>query len=118
MFIRDFTYEYSIFLCSRARNKKRYDFCYANRQADKPHKYLARNKSVINDTFGHNSGDMCLKSVASAIRKVYRKSGLCYRVGGDEFCVIINRKADFCKIEDLNADNLRLGVLNRIIDFF
>lgn len=61
------------------------------------------NFKSINDTFGHNSGDMCLKSVASAIRKVYHKSGLCYRVGGDEFCVIIDRKADFCKIEDLNA---------------
>lgn len=61
------------------------------------------NFKSINDTFGHNYGDMCLKSVASAIRKVYRKSGLCYRVGGDEFCVIIDRKADFCKIEDLNA---------------
>lgn len=61
------------------------------------------NFKSINDTFGHNSGDMCLKSVASAIRKVYHKSGLCYRVGGDEFCVIIDHKADFCKIEDLNA---------------
>lgn len=61
------------------------------------------NFKSINDTFGHNSGDMCLKSVASAIRKVYHKSGLCYRVVGDEFCVIIDRKADFCKIEDLNA---------------
>lgn len=85
-----------------------------NRRAYEVHKSSLKRKAYIilfdinnfksiNDNFGHNSGDMCLKSVASAIKKVYRKSGLCYRVGGDEFCVIIDRKADFCKIEDLNA---------------
>lgn len=57
----------------------------------------------INDRYGHNFGDLCLKNVASAILKVYQKSGLCYRIGGDEFSVIIDRKIDFCRIEDLNA---------------
>ncbi len=34
-------------LCSRARNKKRYDFCNEKRQTHKPHKYLARNENFV-----------------------------------------------------------------------
>ncbi len=56
----------------------------------------------INDRMGHTVGDVCLKSVATVIRKVYGKHGLCYRVGGDEFCVVIDREIDPCKIKDLN----------------
>ena len=34
-------------LCSGARNKKRYDFCNEKRQTHKPHKYLARDESLV-----------------------------------------------------------------------
>lgn len=60
------------------------------------------NFKSINDRFGHSSGDFCLKIVADTIRKVYGKNGLCYRIGGDEFCVIIDRQIDLRKIKDLN----------------
>ena len=43
----------------------------------------------INDNYGHQCGDECLKAVASVILKVYGKYGYCYRIGGDEFCVIL-----------------------------
>lgn len=45
----------------------------------------------INDTFGHEAGDICLKVVGSVLKKTYGKYGLCYRIGGDEFCVIVTR---------------------------
>ena len=45
----------------------------------------------INDIYGHSVGDLCLRKVAQLLRNVYRKHGLCYRIGGDEFCVILNR---------------------------
>ncbi len=55
----------------------------------------------INDTLGHNVGDYCLVEIAHAIKKVYRKSGYCYRIGGDEFSVILYKNLD--SIDKLNA---------------
>ncbi|MGN1158808.1 MAG: GGDEF domain-containing protein [Lachnospiraceae bacterium] len=54
----------------------------------------------VNDTYGHSVGDICLKNVAEQLRKVYGKCGSCYRVGGDEFCVILN--SNFEQLEELN----------------
>ncbi len=61
------------------------------------------NFKSINDRYGHYSGDLCLKYVASAIMKVYQKNGLCYRIGGDEFCAILDRRIHSCRIDELNA---------------
>ena len=44
----------------------------------------------VNDTFGHGAGDECLKAVAGELRSAYGKHGLCYRIGGDEFAVILS----------------------------
>lgn len=43
----------------------------------------------INDTYGHLEGDRLLKFIANLIREVFSDIGYCYRVGGDEFAVII-----------------------------
>jgi diguanylate cyclase (GGDEF)-like protein/putative nucleotidyltransferase with HDIG domain len=43
----------------------------------------------INDRHGHQAGDERLQAVASAIRGSQRASDLAYRVGGDEFAVIL-----------------------------
>lgn len=43
---------------------------------------------VINDIYGHQTGDNCIRATASSITKSFRKIGNCYRVGGDEFCVL------------------------------
>ena len=56
----------------------------------------------INDTFGHAVGDRCLCAVAQGLREVYSTSGRCFRVGGDEFCVVLRRNLD--KVEQLNAE--------------
>ena len=88
-----------------------------NRRAFEIHKSSLKRKAYIlildvnnfkktNDTFGHTLGDSCLKTIASVIRKVYKKYGRSYRIGGDEFCVIIDRKFNFSNIniEDLNSN--------------
>ncbi|MEQ1772595.1 MAG: GGDEF domain-containing protein [Burkholderiales bacterium] len=43
----------------------------------------------INDRYGHERGDDVLKSVGEALREVSRNVDLCFRLGGDEFCVIL-----------------------------
>lgn len=44
----------------------------------------------VNDTYGHYPGDYCLQQIGACIIKVYKKCGKCFRIGGDEFCVIIS----------------------------
>lgn len=43
----------------------------------------------INDTFGHDAGDLALKDFAKLLLKVFRNSDVVARVGGDEFCVLL-----------------------------
>lgn len=43
-----------------------------------------------NDFFGHLFGDEVLKIVAGTLQSCFISDGLCYRTGGDEFCVICN----------------------------
>jgi len=42
----------------------------------------------INDTFGHDSGDMVLRQVAAVLRKEARIEDVVCRIGGEEFLVI------------------------------
>ena len=52
------------------------------------------NFKYVNDTFGHAYGDECLQVLSGAIRKAYGACGLCYRTGGDEFCVVVTKRLD------------------------
>lgn len=42
----------------------------------------------VNDTFGHNTGDMVLKHFVKKIYDTIRDSDLCCRLGGEEFAVL------------------------------
>lgn len=44
----------------------------------------------VNDTFGHFAGDELIRSAANVLMKTFGKEGSCYRIGGDEFVVLIN----------------------------
>ena len=54
----------------------------------------------INDTYGHAVGDLCLQQVGDRLRQAYGHSGACYRIGGDEFCVILDSHLD--ELEAMN----------------
>ena len=53
----------------------------------------------INDTHGHAMGDQCLQSIAESLREIFGPYGRCFRIGGDEFCVVMEERLD--KIEAL-----------------
>lgn len=44
---------------------------------------------LINDTFGHRTGDEALKASYSALEAAFGTYGKCYRVSGDEFASIL-----------------------------
>jgi diguanylate cyclase (GGDEF)-like protein len=46
------------------------------------------NLKVINDTMGHDSGDLLIKQAANTLRNKFRKNDVVVRLGGDEFVVI------------------------------
>lgn len=48
----------------------------------------------INDSFGHDVGDKLLKEVANRLRTLLREADFASRLGGDEFCLIINDISD------------------------
>ena len=43
----------------------------------------------VNDTYGHVAGDELIKSAAHCIKEAFSELGVCYRIGGDEFVVIM-----------------------------
>ncbi len=45
----------------------------------------------VNDNRGHQYGDRCLRMVAGMLRESFAGVGECYRIGGDEFCVLCPR---------------------------
>lgn len=70
----------------------------------------------VNDTFGHQTGDMVLKTIAKEAKNSFRNDDLISRIGGEEFAVILsgvteekaiaraeeyrNKIADMCIIPD------------------
>jgi two-component system cell cycle response regulator len=48
----------------------------------------------FNDTFGHPAGDDLLVELGGALRKAVDGNGTAYRVGGDEFCVLLTCRAE------------------------
>lgn len=59
----------------------------------------------INDTFGHNEGDMVLRNVAQRFKQCLRVTDTIARVGGDEFILLVDQYTDPRDLGDI-ADKL------------
>ena len=44
---------------------------------------------AVNDTYGHEAGDVVLQSVAAVLRQCMREIDIAGRLGGEEFCVLL-----------------------------
>ncbi len=44
---------------------------------------------AINDTYGHQAGDSCLKSIAYTLKRGVRKDDIVGRIGGEEFAIFL-----------------------------
>ncbi|MEQ2525442.1 diguanylate cyclase [Bacillaceae bacterium CLA-AA-H227] len=44
---------------------------------------------LYNDTYGHQAGDICLKTIASYVKEIVRSPHLIARYGGEEFAAIL-----------------------------
>lgn len=52
----------------------------------------ANNLKKINDSLGHNKGDELIITIAKCMRAAVGQNGQCYRIGGDEFVIILKNK--------------------------
>jgi len=48
----------------------------------------------VNDTLGHDVGDLLLKKVAERLKKACREIDYIARLSGDEFCIVVNNVMD------------------------
>jgi len=49
---------------------------------------------VVNDCYGHATGDLLIKEVSKRLRTSMRSDGLIARIGGDEFAVLVENVSD------------------------
>lgn len=65
---------------------------------------------IINDTYGHPIGDEVLKFVAKKLKSVIRKSDDVFRVGGEEFVVLMPKSDVYAA--DIVAEKIRVALEN------
>ena len=62
----------------------------------------------VNDTHGHDVGDVALCSVANLLQKLSGEASICARLGGEEFCILLpEANADITR---LAATQLRIAI--------
>lgn len=66
---------------------------------------------IVNDRLGHTKGDSLLAECAEVLRRCFSETGIIFRIGGDEFTVLIKHTSD----QDLAAAANRLR--RSIVDY-
>ncbi len=55
----------------------------------------------VNDNYGHDMGDKLLKEVAKRLRECIREQDCAFRIGGDEFSLIISSEMEASRCEEI-----------------
>ena len=63
---------------------------------------------VINDTYGHLEGDVAIRAFADVIRTAAGEYGMCFRVGGDEFTILVST-GDKAKLDGI-MEGIQKGI--------
>lgn len=66
---------------------------------------------VVNDTFGHSSGNELIRCSANIIYESFSDIGVCYRIGGDEFATICHN------LDEVTIQKRIKGMEDRIAAF-
>nr|WP_243270234.1 diguanylate cyclase [Hungatella hominis] len=70
--------------------------------------YLDLNKfKEVNDQYGHDTGDKLLVEVAARIGDCLKKEDILFRIGGDEFCIVVM---------DTNSGDFYDALIRRIVE--
>ncbi|GMR17847.1 MAG: hypothetical protein BMS9Abin33_0241 [Gammaproteobacteria bacterium] len=78
------------------------------------------NFKPINDTYGHDAGDVVLVEVAKRLLSSIRTEDVAGRVGGDEFIILLNRLNSNARLAGAEAVNIAKKLqnsLNEPIDY-
>ena len=67
----------------------------------------------VNDLYGHDFGDVVLRSVSERVAETLGQSGRLFRLGGEEFCVVLEG-TNLLQARQI-AERLRLAVSGRMI---
>lgn len=67
------------------------------------------NLKTINDTYGHEQGDVFIKTFASFLTRILTENSFLARFGGDEF-IIVQKNAEVSQLEQMNLK------LQKIVD--
>ena len=73
---------------------------------------------IVNDTHGHAVGDQLLQVIALRLKKAMREEDLVFRVGGDEFCIVVygtltekDRQQIEARVKEAVAQSCNLGAV-------
>ncbi|MCF0220757.1 MAG: diguanylate cyclase [Fibrobacter sp.] len=75
---------------------------------------------VVNDMYGHQAGDLLLRSVVSSAKNVLRESDLLFRMGGDEFMVLCpetDKKGAFTCVERIRNAVSNITIVDKKASF-